>query len=521
MTAYIKDPLDASPALDQNDINSNFNWTFDAHVTGWIDAVNPSTGAADTWTYASASSFTISGVDRTSVFTAGTKIKLTQTSAKYFIVLSSTFSTDTTVNVDGRGVYTVANAAISSPYISRVYHPAGFPDWMIKSDGWINAFETWTYVSATTFTISGDLTSKYQRGDKLKLTQTTVKYFDIADISYSGGSGLTTVTVNGHGLYSLANAAITDNFYSKFETPEGIPVWQDGWKVARETWTYASATTFTIGGDYTSVYQRGDKLKLTQTTAKYFDVADISYSAPNTTITVNGHGLYTLANAAITLNYFSNELNPESFPRWDDGWFPLPTCTYASETTFTISGDYSSILQKGQKIKLTQTTAKYFYVTSVSYSAPNTTITITGFADYTLANAAITQPYWSQSCNPYGFPSTFNMPTITYTTTGSAFTNAPTTNNALCWMEGDKFYFNLKFTSNATSGGTGTILATLTGLPAPVIVTAPCAGHIVTDFKALSVYYNSGSTRFGVSLYDGTTAIGNSKVYILSGFWPF
>jgi len=87
------------------------------------------------------------------------------------------------------------------------------------------------------------------------------------------------------------------------------------------------------------------------------------------------------------------------------GWNPISyTCTYASAITFTISGDKTGELYPGMKFKLTQTTVKYFIVTKVAYSAPDTTVTIYGGVDYTLANAAISSPYYSTQKSPYGFP---------------------------------------------------------------------------------------------------------------------
>ena len=86
-----------------------------------------------------------------------------------------------------------------------------------------------------------------------------------------------------------------------------------GWIAAGETWTYASATTFTISGDKTTKYSAGMLVKLTQTTVKYFFITAVSYSAPNTTVTVNGAGTYTLANAAITLPFFSLGYQPQGF----------------------------------------------------------------------------------------------------------------------------------------------------------------------------------------------------------------
>lgn len=88
-------------------------------------------------------------------------------------------------------------------------------------DGWVDALETWTYASATTFTVAGtDLTTILSAGDKLRVKQGgSYKYFVIVSVAFSTN---TTVTVDGRGTYTLANAAITDNYYSKAETPNGF-----------------------------------------------------------------------------------------------------------------------------------------------------------------------------------------------------------------------------------------------------------------------------------------------------------
>lgn len=91
------------------------------NTDGWVTV-------SDTWTYASASTFTISGVDRTSIYTAGTKLKFTQTSAKYAVVVSSSFSTNTTVTIAVNTDYTIANAAITAPCYSYQQSPVGFPN---------------------------------------------------------------------------------------------------------------------------------------------------------------------------------------------------------------------------------------------------------------------------------------------------------------------------------------------------------------------------------------------------------
>lgn len=88
---------------------------------------------------------------------------------------------------------------------------------LASNDGWISANETWTYASATTITVPSGATNKYQKGDKIKLTQTTVKYF------YIVGVADTLLTITGGSSYTLTNATITANYYSHASSPIGFP----------------------------------------------------------------------------------------------------------------------------------------------------------------------------------------------------------------------------------------------------------------------------------------------------------
>lgn len=88
----------------------------------------------------------------------------------------------------------------------------------VYRSGWINPNESWSYASATTITVPTDATTKYQVGDRIKLTQSsTVKYF------YIIGVAATTLTITGGSDYTLANSAITANYYSKVTNPLGFP----------------------------------------------------------------------------------------------------------------------------------------------------------------------------------------------------------------------------------------------------------------------------------------------------------
>jgi len=108
-----------------------------------------------------------------------------------------------------------------------------------------------------------------------------------------------------------------------------------GWVAAGETWTYVSPSTFLISGDKTSKYSVGMKIKLTQTTIKYFYITDISYSAPNTIVIVYGGTDYSLANAVIIIPCFSTNESPFAFPNyfnWTGGGI-VKISGYAMEIT--------------------------------------------------------------------------------------------------------------------------------------------------------------------------------------------
>lgn len=150
-------------------------------------------------------------------------------------------------------------------------------------DGWIGSNETWTYVSATTFTVASDVTGKYQRGDKLKLTQTTAKYFYVATTP-TFGAGVTTVTVTGGSDYSLANAAITLPFYSKDATPQGFPTWFN----YTPTWTGFTAAVPT-GTVKFSIYGRACTVYVGADTAGTSNSTGFSMSVP---VTASGGTTY-------------------------------------------------------------------------------------------------------------------------------------------------------------------------------------------------------------------------------------
>ena len=84
--------------------------------------------------------------------------------------------------------------------------------------GWIDVSETWTYASATTITVPSGATSKYQKGDKIKITNNSAtKYFYIVSVAD------TVLTVTGGSDYTVHDSAITSPYFSKIENPQGFP----------------------------------------------------------------------------------------------------------------------------------------------------------------------------------------------------------------------------------------------------------------------------------------------------------
>ena len=124
----------------------------------------------------------------------------------------------------------------------------------------------------------------------------------------------------------------------------------NGWVEADETWTYASATTFTISGDKRGKYQVYDKIKLTQTTDKHFNIIAVSYSSPNTTITVDGLGIYTLANATITSPYFSKVETPQGFPQREVTLFSGTPSASVTLPETSAHFDYLDIWYEGNNV---------------------------------------------------------------------------------------------------------------------------------------------------------------------------
>jgi hypothetical protein len=117
--------------LRRYDFASQEDWQSSANsiVTNLQYGVDGWYPVSEGWAYASASTITVP-TGAASRFQKGDKLAFVQTTVKYFYITSVT---DTLLTVNAGTDYTVANAAISDVYISRVARPLAFPQWFIWS----------------------------------------------------------------------------------------------------------------------------------------------------------------------------------------------------------------------------------------------------------------------------------------------------------------------------------------------------------------------------------------------------
>lgn len=275
-------------------------------------------------------------------------------------------------NLNG-GVGQQHDSGVGWETIQGAEYPNNLVDAVMR--GSFEETQTIARVNDTSFTVKGNMTAYYTKNRVLRFNRDATKIAIVsADATYSAGTGLTTVVISGLvipdpityvelaiqplgatdilTLFSLLPSVdqddMADNSAVKVPTQQSVKAYVDsgtvtmtnktltsptlqgnidGWIGANETWTYATGNTFTVSGDVTGKYRKGDRVKLYNGSTKYFYIIAISYSAPNTTVTVTGGNQYSLANAAISANFYSRIENPIGFPAyfahnaptWDTG----------------------------------------------------------------------------------------------------------------------------------------------------------------------------------------------------------
>lgn len=233
------------------------------------------------------------------------------------------------------------------------------------------------------------------------------------------------------------------------------------------------------------------------------DAADVN--TPINTIVNEFNGNIDNANiksaAAISGSKLAdNSIDLESKVSNDTGWREVTdSWAYASATTITVPSDATAKYSVGDKLRLTQSTVKYFYVTAVT----TTVLTITGGTDYTLTNAAISDISYSKSATPSGFPQVFS-----YAPTWGNVTQGNGTLTSKFSMNGKEVSVDIHLVFGNTSSSTNnTILAG----------TLPVAAHAMYTATSLIPTGNLRIQDTGVAVYVGYVRMGLNE-YQLTRF---
>jgi hypothetical protein len=123
-----------------------------------------------------------------------------------------------------------------------------------------------------------------------------------------------------------------------------------------------------------------------------------------------------------------------------DPWVPsADTWSYSSSDSPTfvasVNADVTGLIGVGYRVKLTQTTVKYFIVTAVgAYSGGATLLTLYGGTDYTLTDEAISDPSYSYAKAPLGFPMSPSKWTVEVTDANLRSQETPTQNAWYNWV---------------------------------------------------------------------------------------
>jgi len=207
----------------------------------------------------------------------------------------------------------------------------------------------------------------------------------------------------------------------------------------------------------------------------------------------------TTAQDAATKAYVDNQT-------WDNGWIPISeTLAYASATTITVASGAASRYQKGDKLKLTQTTDKYFYIVGVA----DTLLTVTGGSNYTLEDEAITSPQLSRIENPFGFPGWFAWTPVLSVASGTA--PSYTANFISRFKISDKTLTFIIVWVNLSGGtaGAGANSLTFTG---PVAVST----NIYVGSRTILGTVKSRNSTTSLLSYVGATSIDSSTFQVVS-----
>lgn len=133
-------------------------------------------------------------------------------------------------------------------------------EWTYQN-GWISAYETWTYVSVDDptgiFKVNANVTTKYSAGMRIKMTNATNVIYGIITVVGAYTGGYTSITflhqidpTDSLALVLMANSAITANYYSVQKAPFGFPLSPLSWTIIKTDSTLRTQTSPTSGTWY-------------------------------------------------------------------------------------------------------------------------------------------------------------------------------------------------------------------------------------------------------------------------------
>lgn len=278
---------------------------------------------------ASATTFTITGSDRTSYYTAGRIVRLN--GSNIVVVLSSAYSTGVTT-------VTIATGTIPTPItsIELAIEPVGASNLFVLTKDL--SLQSPTYATDTgaadAYVASySPAPTAYVEGMRFRFkaanANTTASTININSL------GVKTIKKQ-HDIDLVAGdieagqivEIIYDGTYFQMVSVSALTAaaTTDGWNALTDTFTYGSTDqhifTMTLPGDFTTKFYPGMRMKLTQSTGgtKFFIIHKVAYSAPNTVLTIYGGTDYTLNNEAISSVYYSTQKVPTGFNASPSKW---------------------------------------------------------------------------------------------------------------------------------------------------------------------------------------------------------
>lgn len=242
----------------------------------------------------------------------------------------------------------------------------------------ITSTDTTIYLSSLPTATEGYLVIEPDSASR-EIVYYNAKGANFVTVPTTGDRGLGGTSAAAHSSGASVKSMVNAEFWTALQQGYSI-AYGNGWLPSSGTWTYASATTMTVPQADADRLSVGSRIKLDQTTTKYFYVTGVS----GTTITVNGGTDYTLANAAITSPYFSNDASPKSFPQWFNY-----TPTHAGYSSAPTGGvNKFRLLGTTCEVLIAPTTAGTSNATSATATLPITAKTETGYASIGVSGVA-------------------------------------------------------------------------------------------------------------------------------------